>query len=187
MVWAVSSSLVSFLLLLVLTPCARDATQACLRSLDGFASAHSPPQYAALRKISTPVGGWCTVLGILTAVAASSNLVVQYAYNNSVATDGLRVATQGVEGAEQTAAARTAMVMDVVVPALQVVGCNQSMELTVLQAGVSIASDGGGPAPPHSLGRLTASAETHTLLRPGHTRSIPLCWMRAVCLDCGLP
>lgn len=111
-----------------------------------------------MRGIPTVTGGWFTVTGLLVALAASSSLLVQFAYRNKVTTDGLRVATQGVPGASRAAATRTDVVLDVAVPQTQLVGCPNAMQLSVTQGRLSVASGDGEPVPANSLVGLTASA-----------------------------
>lgn len=68
-------------------------------------------------------------------MALSSSILLQYAYRNQVRTDGLRVATEGVFGAERASDASADFVLDVVVPQSTIVSCAATFELSVSQGG----------------------------------------------------
>lgn len=81
-VWVTSSGLLGLLVLVLLVPEARPCMHAGLQQVDIMATAHTPDQYAAVRRINTPAGGLFTAAAAFAALAASSSLVFEYAYRN---------------------------------------------------------------------------------------------------------
>lgn len=186
--WSLSTSIIGLLALLLLVPVLRGPIQTGLRTIDSMSMDHEPEQFAAVRRISTPTGGWCTVAALLIAVAASSSLVLEYAYRNYSRTAGLEVAATGVPGARRAASATASVLLDVVVQPASFVACDDSLSLEAA-SGSDVANSGDGSGEAHtstpSLLQLTATVEMlQTQTRDGlHD----LCWLRATCTDCGLP
>lgn len=110
---------------------------------------------------------------------------VSAANASTVSVDELRVAAQDVPGAGRAAGVRTDVVLDVAIPNTQLVGCLDALQLTVAQGHVSITSNDGQAALGKSLMGLTASVEIQELATGGGYGA-SLCWMRAICTDCGL-
>lgn len=74
--WVVSTCFIGALALILLVPPARAPMHSCLKLIDSMSMDHSPEQFAAMRRVSTPTGGWFTVAAILVALASSASLVL---------------------------------------------------------------------------------------------------------------
>lgn len=196
-VWAVSSSLIASVAIMLLVPSARPPMQCCLQKIDAMSSDHQPEQFSAVRRISTPLGGWCTVAAILVALGASSSLILEWAYLNASSTDGLQVAATGVPGADRAAAATADILLDVVLQPASFVPCSDSAILHVTSG-----SDSASSADPLGSSRVEQAADSRTMVQMAATVGIQdlrvskgnateeqhrLCWLRASCDDCGLP
>lgn len=74
--WVVSTCFIGALALILLVPPARAPMHSFLKLIDSMSMDHSPEQFAAMRRVSTPTGGWFTVAAILVALASSASLVL---------------------------------------------------------------------------------------------------------------
>lgn len=119
------------LLVLLLVPSSRQSVQTGLRAIDSMAQEHKPEEYAAVRRISTATGGYCTVLAVLVALASSTALVLDFAFRNSATSDGLQVATAGAQGASRAAAAKADVVLDAVMHETTIAPCDRSVRFDV--------------------------------------------------------
>lgn len=187
--WITSSAIISALLLLLLVPAIRPPLHCCLKQIDSMSTDHQPEQFSAVRRISTSTGGWCTVAAMLAAVAASSSLLLAYAYLNGISTAGLQVAATGVEGADRAASAASDMVLDLVLQPASFVTCEEALVLRATSGSEQVSSSDNSRSQAINTPSVVQFAATATMrdFRPSEYPEQRLCWMRAVCQDCGLP
>jgi len=185
--WAAAGCLVVALVLLLLAPCTRLILQLCLRTIDQMSTSHSQEEFAATRIIHTPAGGFFSVAAVLTALAMSTSLVMEFAVANTARSDGLQVLATGIPGAERAAGASSDMVIDVTARPAPFVRCADALSLQVsIGSVVGLRSD--APA-----SGLTAAARSGTVSDFAARTSITeralgdgtnVCWLRALCQNC---
>ena len=198
LLWIVTGSLIGVVLVLLLLPTTRRALQALLKRVDGMSMAHSPPDFSAVRRIRTVLGGFFTVASVLVALALSSNLVVDFATANTARSDGLQVAAKGFAGTARARAATSDIVLDVVIRPASFAGCTDGFEPHTVSEGSTTASwtpgaagAGATHASSGTLLELVATAAATKLADDADSTDISasggaVCWLRATCSGCSL-
>jgi len=185
-VWGVLMSLIALVIILLLVPSMRSFLHSGLKLVDIMAMSHRQPEFAALRKISTPSGGLFTIMAISIALGSSANLVLQFTFSNFITTNNLQVAADGVTGADQAALATSDILLDVIVRPASFVPCSESLQL-VVSSGQASASSSIANASALTLfqGSLVQMASTAQLTQLDE-KSSAVCWLRASCGGCSL-